>query len=99
MITSLRRAAPQGALGTSARFAIVGVIAAVVYCAVTLLLSDSGGGLSVGGASFVGFAISIAVSYFGHLRYAYRRRSDHLRYAPRFLTVACGLSVALSVAS
>jgi putative flippase GtrA len=82
---SVRRLAPE--LGRFVRFGITGVIATLVYAAVTIILVER---CSLGAiaAAIVGYLAPSGVSYLGHLHFSFSVRPDHRIYLWRFLIIS-----------
>jgi putative flippase GtrA len=70
-----------------ARFGFVGVLATLVYAAVTSAIVEAGLGIPIA-ASIVGYLAAAIVSYFGHLRFSFAVEAEHEVFAWRFLVVA-----------
>jgi putative flippase GtrA len=84
---------------TLLRFALVGSLATITYLVVSLSFSNSRFHLMPWAASLAGFAISFAVSYFGHLFFTYRAEPDHVFYGPRFALATLALILIFSALS
>jgi putative flippase GtrA len=85
-------------LRTGVRFAAIGIIATLIYCGVSLLLSSRLVGLPIGWSSLAGFIVSLIVSYIGHVNFTFQVDNRlHGRFGPRFLIVAVGLAIACSL--
>lgn len=82
-------------IGRLVRFGITGVVATIVYAAVTLILSEV---CRVGAvtASVIGYFASAGISYYGHMRFSFDVGPDHKTYLWRFLTTSA-LSFALNI--
>lgn len=79
-----------------ARFGFVGVSATLVYI-LTSTVMFTYVGLPAGMASLVAFAVSLVVSYFGHLKITYQRKdAGDLMVGARFAAVTVGLCLLLS---
>ncbi|MEW6437631.1 MAG: GtrA family protein [Pseudomonadota bacterium] len=89
----------RGGLSRLLRFALVGSLATATYLVVSLGLSNPRFHLAPWAASLAGFAISFAVSYFGHLFFTYRAEPDHVFYGPRFALATLALILIFSALS
>jgi putative flippase GtrA len=82
--------------GRLVRFGITGVMATVVYAAVTIILVERCGVRAIA-AAIIGYLAASGVSYFGHLHFSFSVEPDHRTYFWRFL-IASSLSFVLNVA-
>jgi putative flippase GtrA len=82
-------------VGRVLRFGVVGIAATLVYIAAAMFADEWLGFTAVAGA-IVGQAASTAVSYFGHLHYSFRVKSDHRVFLWRFVLIAL-LALALNI--
>jgi putative flippase GtrA len=74
-------------VGRILRFGVVGISATLVYIAAAMFADEWLGFTAVAGA-IVGQAASTAVSYFGHLHYSFRVKSDHRVFLWRFTLIS-----------
>lgn len=73
------------------RFAMVGVVATLVYLAASLVLLDWG--LAPQPTNLIGFLLGTVTSYLGHYFFTYRSGDSHLRLGSRFFLVTAGLAM------
>lgn len=81
--------------GRVLRFGVVGIAATLIYV-VAAMFADEWLGFTVVAGAIFGQAASTAVSYFGHLYYSFRVKSDHRVFLWRFVLVSL-LTLALNV--
>ena len=80
-----------GELGAILRFGMVGVMATLVYFAVSLVLLDFG--LVPRVTNLVAFAVGTVASYLGHYFFTYRADDSHFKLGGRFAAVTAGLAL------
>jgi putative flippase GtrA len=73
--------------GRISHFGVVGIAATLVYIAATMFADEDLALAPIIGA-IIGQAASTAVSYFGHLLYSFRVKSDHRVFFGRFVLIS-----------
>lgn len=74
------------------RFALIGIIATALYTTIGIAVVSLEYSLFV--ANSIAFPVSLAFSYFGHHRYSFQLKGDHLAHFSRYILVTLGLVAA-----
>lgn len=71
----------------AARFGAVGILATLVHIVVAIAVVELTG-IDVFWANICAFCVAAFVSYGGNHRWTFSRNGSHMRYLPRFLSIA-----------